>query len=143
MAICHPVQSFYVSSVRVLPMKKGLKVICIISGTVFLAIGVAGIFLPLVPTTPFLLLTAALYLRGSKRLYRRLVSHKVLGPYILNYREKKIIPLRAKVATLSIMWVSMIACILFFIPVVWGKVLLALVGAGVTVHIMSFKSGVS
>ena len=69
-----------------------MKTVCIILGTVSLALGIIGIFLPLLPTTPFLLLTAALYFRGSPRLYQWLLNHKCLGPYIRSFRENKAIP---------------------------------------------------
>ena len=66
------------------------KVLLIILGTIFLGLGILGIFIPGLPTTPFLLLTAALYLRSSQRLYQKLISNKILGKYIQNYTEKSI-----------------------------------------------------
>lgn len=117
-----------------------MKTICIIIGTISLALGIIGIFLPLLPTTPFLLLTAALYFRGSPRLYQWLLNHKHLGPYIRNFRENKAIPLRAKIISLTLMWGTMLYCIFFLIPLVWVKVLMFLIAAGVTYHILSFKT---
>lgn len=117
-----------------------MKTICIILGTVSLALGIIGIFLPLLPTTPFLLLTAALYFRGSPRLYQWLLNHKHFGPYIRNFRENKAIPLRAKIISLLLMWGTMIYCIFFLIPLVWVKVVMFLVAAGVSWHILSFKT---
>lgn len=73
-----------------------MKTICIILGTVSLALGVLGIFLPLLPTTPFLLLTAALYFKGSPRLYQWLLNQKHLGPYIRNFCENKAITVTGK-----------------------------------------------
>lgn len=92
-----------------------MKTVCIILGTVSLALGIIGIFLPLLPTTPFLLLTAALYFRGSPRLYQWLLNHKCLGPYIRSFRENKAIPLRAKIISLLLMWGTMVYCIFL-----WG-----------------------
>ena len=106
-----------------------MKTICIILGTVSLALGILGIFLPLLPTTPFLLLTAALYFKG-----------KHLGPYIRNFRENKAIPLRAKIISLVLMWGTMLYCIFFLVPLVWVKILLFLIAVGVTYHILSFKT---
>ena len=117
-----------------------MKIICIIVGTVSLALGIIGIFVPLLPTTPFLLLTAALYFRGSPRLHQWLLNHKYFGTYIRNFRENKAIPLRAKVISLLLMWGTMLYCIFFLIPLTWIKVLLLLVAAGVTWHILSFKT---
>ena len=97
-------------------------------------------FLPLLPTTPFLLLTAALYFKGSPRLYNWLLNHRHFGPYIRNFRENKAIPLRAKIISLVLMWGTMLYCIFFLIPFIWVKILLGLIAAGVTYHILSFKT---
>ena len=70
-----------------------MKTLYIALGTLSLALGILGIFLPLLPTTPFLLLTAALYFKSSPRLYNWLLNHKHLGPYIRNFRENKAIHL--------------------------------------------------
>lgn len=117
-----------------------MKTICILLGTISLALGILGIFLPLLPTTPFLLLTAALYFKGSPRLYQWLLNHKYFGTYIRNFRENKAIPLRAKVVSLLLMWGTMLYCIFFLIPLIWIKVALFLVAIGVTYHILSFKT---
>ena len=111
-----------------------MKTICIILGTLSLGLGILGIFLPLLPTTPFLLLTAALYFKGSPRLYQWLLNHKYFGTYIRNF------PLRAKIISLLLMWGTMLYCIFFLIPLVWVKVLLFLIAVGVTYHILSFKT---
>lgn len=66
-----------------------MKTLYIALGTLSLALGILGIFLPLLPTTPFLLLTAALYFKSSPRLYNWLLNQKHLGPYIRNFRENK------------------------------------------------------
>ena len=117
-----------------------MKTICIILGTISLGLGILGIFLPLLPTTPFLLLTAALYFKGSPRLYQWLLNHKYFGTYIRNFRETKAIPLRDKIISLLLMWGTMLYCIFFLIPLVWVKILLFLIAAGVTYHILSFKT---
>ena len=101
-----------------------MKTLCIILGSISLALGILGIFLPLLPTTPFLLLTAALYFKGSPRLYNWLLNHRHFGPYIRNFRENK----------------AMLYCIFFLIPLLWVKILLGLIAAGVTYHILSFKT---
>lgn len=88
----------------------------------------------------FLLLTAALYFKGSPRLYNWLLNHRHFGPYIRNFRENKAIPLRAKVISLVLMWGTMLYCIFFLIPLLWVKILLGLIAAGVTYHILSFKT---
>lgn len=107
-------------------------------GCLALALGVAGIFVPLLPTTPFLLLAAALWVRSSPRLYAWLLGHRLFGRYIRNYRENRAIPLRAKVITLVLMWGSMFYCIFWLVaPWLWAQAALLLVAVAVTWHILS------
>ena len=117
-----------------------MKVLYILFGTLSLALGIIGIFLPLLPTTPFLLLTAALYVRSSPRLYNRLLHHKYLGSYIRNFRENKAIPLRAKIISVSLIWITILNCIFFIVPYWWLKAVLLLIAAGTSYHILSFKT---
>ena len=111
-----------------------------ILGTISLVLGIIGVFLPLLPTTPFLLLTAFLYFRSSPKAYNWLINHKLLGPYIVNYREKKIIPLKAKIFALTLMWASILNCVIFLIEKIQVSILLLVIAVGVTIHILSFKS---
>ena len=117
-----------------------MKVVYIALGTLSLVLGILGIFLPLLPTTPFLLLTAALYCKSSDRLYQWLLNQKHLGPYIRNFRENKAIPMRAKIVSISLIWITMLYCIFFLISYLWLQILLASIGAGTTYHILSFKT---
>ena len=117
-----------------------VKIFLAILGCAALALGVVGIFVPLLPTTPFLLLAAALWVRSSPRLYEWLLAHRCFGEYIRNFRENKAIPLRAKIISLVLMWGTMLYCIFFLIPFIWVKILLGLIAAGVTYHILSFKT---
>lgn len=116
------------------------RYLCITSGIVFLALGIIGIFIPLLPTTPFLLLSAALFFQGSPRLYQWLLNHKQLGPYIRNFREERSIPLRAKILSISLLWITCLHCIFFLLPACWMKLLLGLIAIGVTCYLLSFKT---
>ena len=84
-----------------------LRLFLLVLGSVSLALGVLGIFLPVLPTTPFLLLTAACYVRSSTRFYQWLLTHPVLSRYILAYLEGKGLPRQAKRYTLLLMWFTM------------------------------------
>lgn len=117
-----------------------MKALYILLGTLSLILGIIGIFLPLLPTTPFLLLAAALYVRSSPRLYDWLLNQKYLGPYIRNFRENKAIPLRAKIVSVSLIWITMLYCIFCLVPYVWLKVVLLLIATGTSYHILSFKT---
>ena len=117
-----------------------MKYILAFLGTVSLMLGVLGIFLPVLPTTPFLLLAAALYLRSSRRLYNWLLSHKHLGPYIKNFYEKRAIPLRVKIVSVSLLWITLLYCAFFVASAWWMSILFIAIAAGVTVHILGYKT---
>ena len=90
------------------------KIILIFLGTISLVIGVIGIFVPGLPTTAFLLLTAALYMRSSDKLYQKLLANKILGPYITDFQVNKGMTRRTKLHAIGTMW-FMIAISSFFL----------------------------
>lgn len=97
-------------------MKQFVKVLLIIIGSISLGLGVLGIVLPLVPTTPFLLLTAACYVRSSDRLYNWLMTNKWFGSYIRNYKAGKGIPIKAKISVLIMIWFSFLFSAFYIAP---------------------------
>lgn len=117
-----------------------LKYLYIAAGTLSLILGVVGIFVPLLPTTPFLLLTAALYFKSSPRLYDWLLRNRYLGIYIRNFREYKAIPLRAKIVSVLLLWATIGYCVLAVVEALWLRLLLAAIAVGVTIHIWSYKT---
>ena len=119
---------------------ENMKILLAILGSVSLALGIMGVFLPVLPTTPFLLLSAALYMRSSQRLYDWLMSHKHLGPYIKNFREHKALPLRVKVVSVTMVWATLLYCAIFVAKEWWMSAVFVAIAIGVTVHIISFKT---
>ena len=117
-----------------------MKYILIILGSLSLALGIIGIFLPLLPTTPLLLLSAALYVRSSEKMYHWLIHHKYLGNYIQNFREHRAIPLRAKIISVSMVWISLIYCSITISELLWIKALFLILASGITWHILSYKT---
>ena len=117
-----------------------MKYLLIILGSISLALGVIGIFLPLLPTTPFLLLSAALYVRSSDKLYQWLIHQKYLGTYIRNFREHKSIPLRAKIVSVSMVWITLTYCAISISEQIWIKAMFILLAIGISVHILSYKT---
>jgi len=87
--------------------ERAIRAFWVICGTLSLALGVIGIFLPLLPTTPFILLAAACFARGSARFHHWLVTHPRFGPLVRDWQAHRSIPLRAKCLALSMMWTSM------------------------------------
>ena len=103
--------------------------------------GVVGIFVPLLPTTPFLLLAAWAFYRSSPQLYDRLLAHPYLGTYIRNFREYRAIPLRAKVVSVTLIWATLLYCIFGVVdPWWWAQLGLLLLAVGLTWHILSYAT---
>jgi len=106
------------------------------AGLLCTALAVLGIFLPLLPTVPFLLLAAACFARSSERFHGWLLGHPQFGPLIRDYLEGQGMPLRAKIVALTMIWVSIPASVLFFIPLLWVKALLIVIGLGITLYLL-------
>ena len=117
-----------------------MKYLLIILGSISLVLGVIGIFLPLLPTTPFLLLTAALYVRSSENLYQWLIHQKYLGTYIRNYREHKAIPLRAKIISVTLVWATLLYCAIFISENIYLSIALLVLATAISWHILSYKT---
>ena len=116
-----------------------IKALLITSGTISVGIGIIGIFLPLLPTTPFLLLAAACYARSSKRFYVWLLTNKYFGKYIRNYREGKGIPLKTKLFSIGLLWITITISIII-IKQNWISVLLIIIALLVSWHIVSIPT---
>jgi len=112
----------------------------IVLGSIFVVLGTIGVFVPVLPTTPFLLLAAACYGKGSKRLYNWLTNNRMFGKYIKNYREGKGIPLPTKIYALTLLWLSIGSSALFFIDNLWIRVLLLVIAICVTIHLITVKT---
>jgi uncharacterized protein len=122
------------------PLDCRLKVILVIGGTISLSFGIVGIVLPVLPTTPFLLLSAVCYARSSPRFYSWLLNNRYLGIYIKNYLEKKGIRLKIKIVALTWLWITIITSIILISPDVIIEVILVIIAAVVTAHVLSLKT---
>jgi len=109
-------------------------------GLIAVGLGLVGIFVPLLPTTPLLLLAAACFIRSSDQLYRWLIGHRWFGSYIRHYREHRAITLRAKVATLLLLWGVIGYTALAVVALWWVRALLLLVAVGVTTHVLRLRT---
>ncbi len=115
------------------------KLVLNIVGSIAVVLAILGVFLPLLPTTPFLLLASACYFRGSPRMYRWLVSNRILGTYILNFQSGRGIPLHAKIISMLLMWASLLFSI-YVMEAVVVKLILAAIGIAVSVFILRMKT---
>lgn len=121
-------------------MKELKKNILIVCGTVSVGLGTIGIFVPLLPTTVFYLLAAYCYARSSQKFYNWLLNNRWIGEYIRNYREGRGIPLRQKVFSISLLWLTIGYSAWFVISLWWVRLILLGIAIGVTIHLVTIKT---
>lgn len=105
-------------------------------GYLCVGLGVLGAFLPILPTTPFILLAFWLFYRSSPRAKAWLLSRRILGSIVVNYYENKGIPGHAKILALTMLWVSIGLSIIFLVDILWVRILLGVIAVGVSIHIL-------
>ena len=112
----------------------------VVAGSIALVLGIIGIIVPVLPTTPFLLLAALCYMRGSRQLYDTLLCNRFVGNYIRNYLEGRGMSLKMKIWTLSLLWVAIILTATLITDSLIIRIILAVVLTGVTIHILKIKT---
>ncbi len=117
-----------------------IRTLLLVSGTLCVVLGVLGMFLPVLPTTPFLLLAAICYARSSKLFYNWLMTNRWCGAYIRNYREGRGIPLKQKVLTILLLWLTIGYAAWFVISLWWVKLILLGIAVGVIIHLVRIKT---
>jgi len=109
------------------------------AGTLCTGLGIIGVFVPILPTTPFLLLAAACYMRSSERFYHWLIDNRVFGAYVRNYIEGRGMPVRIKIPTILLLWLAIGLSIAFAVQGTVIRIVLICVAVGVTVHIVLIR----
>lgn len=108
-------------------------------GTLAVTLGVIGLFLPLLPTTPFLLLALACYMRGSERMARWMLTNRLFGQYLQDFQANRGIPVKTKVWAITATWLSL-AVSAWIMPVAWARPLLLIPGFAVTIYLWRYKT---
>lgn len=116
-----------------------LKVLLIIAGSLSVVLGVIGIFLPVLPTTPFLLLAAALFARSSEKFYNKITTNRWFGKYIKDYNDGKGIKLQVKISAITILWVSIIISVII-LKILLLIITLIFIATLATIYIISIKT---
>lgn len=111
-----------------------------ISGILFVVIGVIGIFLPVLPTTIFLILASACFVKSSPRANEWLRNHKILGAYINNYQDKSGLTIKAKVFNITFLWIMILTSAYFFTDELYIRLILLAIAIGVTIHLLIIKT---
>jgi uncharacterized protein len=118
-------------------MKKPLYIVI---GSILVTLGTIGIFIPLLPTTIFLILASYFFMKGSPELNERLLNNKYLGHYIKNYRDNKGMPLKSKIISIVMLWISILISGYFLTESNVLRGILLVVAIGVTIYISSLKN---
>lgn len=119
---------------------KSIKITLTVVGIISVSIGTIGVFVPLLPTTPFLLLAAACFMRSSDRLYDWLMHHRWFGTYIRNYREHHAITLPTKILAILLLWSTLSYAALAVTGSWFVRILLLSIAVGVTIHLVTLKT---
>ncbi|NLI54769.1 MAG: DUF454 domain-containing protein [Clostridiales bacterium] len=115
------------------------KYLLIALGSLSLGLGAVGVALPVLPTTPFLLVTLYCYLRSSRRLYDWLIHHRLFGKYLYNYVAYRAVPRQTKLAALVVLWAGLITSMIL-VNILWVRLLLLAVGVAVSIHLFLLKT---
>lgn len=127
-------------NIQVKTISPVVKSFYLISGFLLVTIGVIGIFLPVLPTTIFLILASACFIKSSPQANEWLRNHKILGMYIKNYQDKSGLTLKSKIINITLLWLMISASAILFTELWYIKLLLFLIAIGVTIHLLMVKT---
>lgn len=111
----------------------------LVIGFVSLGLGILGMFLPVLPTTPFLLLASAMFLRSSEKWANWLLNHNIFGKPIRNYMENRAVDKRSKIAAMLLLWTTILISV-WIVDKIWLKLMLTAIATAVSVHVLSLKT---
>lgn len=117
-----------------------IKSLYIFTGTISLGFAFAGVVLPVLPTTPFVLLSMFLFDRSDPKYRQWILDHKILGPYVNDYVSREGIPMKAKIKALFVLWISITISTVFFISNLYVKIVVLTAASLVTIYILTRKT---
>ena len=121
-------------------LRLGKRLVFLILGSGFVAIGILGLILPLLPGTIFLILAAACFARSSPRAYNWLTTNKFFGTELYAFLEKRQMKTKAKIQAITILGIGITVSIIFSNIPLWGEMLVLTIGLGVTSYLIGIKS---
>lgn len=139
------IRTYYIKAKQNIPWLRDLRIpkllnyLCTILGFLCVGFAILGIFLPVLPTTPWLLLAAWLFYKGNPKMRIWLLNNKYLGSYIDNYIKYRAIPLKSKIISISMLWITILFSVYIVNPILL-KILLLCIAVGVTIHLLMIKT---
>ena len=116
-----------------------IRALLFVAGSLSLAIGIVGVVVPVLPTSPFLILAAICYARSSSRCYCWLVTNRVFGRYLDDYLHGRGVSWKVKTGALVFLWGVITVTAVLFVQVLWLRIVLFAIAVGVTVHLVMLK----
>lgn len=120
--------------------RRATRIAYLVAGSISLGLGSLGVLIPVLPTTPFVILAAFCFARGSVRAHCWLLENRVFGPLLRDYLAGRGVSRRVKAGALVFLWAVLGVSIGLFVPMLWARVLLGVIGVAVTIHIVMIKS---
>lgn len=111
-----------------------------LAGMASFGLGFIGVFVPLLPTVPFMLLSAYCFARSSERYYKWLINHRYFGEHILNYRDHHAVTATIRRATIALLWISIGITAIFAVSLLWIRLMLLVIAISVTIHLALLKT---
>ncbi len=112
-----------------------LKILYQVGGSISIGLAMTGLFLPVLPTTPFVLLAIFLFGKSQPEKIQEIMQHPKLGPFIQDYLDPQGIPLKSKIKALFVLWLSILISVTFFIPLIAIKMLILSIASLVSIWI--------
>ena len=128
------------SQTKLKTINPALRWTLLFSGFLATGLGVLGIFLPVLPTVPFLLLALACFARSSERFYLWLLDHAHFGPIIRPYINGQGMKRTSKVKAIALVWASISLSAFYLVELDWVRWLLLLIACGVTLYLLKLPS---
>lgn len=117
-----------------------LRLVLLVLGFIMAFLAMLGALLPLLPTTPFLIASAACFYRSSEKFYNLIMFNPYFGHYLRDYKAGKGIPMHVKILSMSFLWTSTLVSVIFFITAIWLQVLVIAFTTAVTVHVFMIRT---
>lgn len=112
-----------------------LKILYQVGGSISIGLAMTGLFLPVLPTTPFVLLAIFLFGKSQPEKIQEIMQHPKLGPFVQDYLDPQGIPLKSKIKALVVLWISILISVIFFIPLIAIKMLILSIASLVSIWI--------
>ena len=116
------------------------RTVLMIAGFLFVALGIIGIFLPVMPSIPFLIVASICFSKSSKKFHNLLLNNKWVGPHIKNYHENNGIKVKTKILSIIFQWAGILFTSIFLVHNFFGRILMVIIATGATIYIVSLKT---